>query len=129
MKRICADNPAGNLFGLKKPCANCPFLKEGAIELKAGRLKGIVTELITGEAGVFHCHKTVYNSRTGGEHDGEGKYKASGAESICAGALIYLEKIQHPILVMQLGRAYKVYDPEVLRPAFEQVIDTPYEDL
>ncbi|HBX5175140.1 TPA: hypothetical protein MH391_21585 [Klebsiella pneumoniae] len=34
-----------NHLRLKKPCANCPFKKEGAIELAPGRLEGIINDI------------------------------------------------------------------------------------
>lgn len=40
----------------------------------------------------FHCHKTGHNGRTGGEWDDEENYAASGHESMCADAMIYLGK-------------------------------------
>jgi len=39
--------PYENLFKLRRPCANCPFLKQGAIELAPGRLDGIVETLVS----------------------------------------------------------------------------------
>jgi hypothetical protein len=33
-------------FRLKAPCANCPFLKAGGIELNPGRLEGIKAHLL-----------------------------------------------------------------------------------
>ncbi|MDF5404448.1 hypothetical protein P3681_25155, partial [Vibrio parahaemolyticus] len=35
-----------NHLRLKKPCANCPFRKEGAIELAPGRLEGIINDIV-----------------------------------------------------------------------------------
>lgn len=113
------DNP----FKLTKPCANCPFLKEGAIELMAGRLDGIVEQLVEDDCSTFQCHKTVHNERTGGEWGDDGEYKASGKESMCAGAMIYLEKIGRPTVGMRMGRIMKMYDPEKLLPSFAAVID------
>src|SRR5258708_6854075 len=96
-------------FALRRPCANCPFRKEGAIDLEPGRLAGIVEGLVSGEHSTFHCHKTVYNGRTGGEWDDYGNYRASGTESMCAGAIVYLEKIHRPTVAMRLGVAYGMY--------------------
>lgn len=112
-----------NPYKLTKPCGNCPFLKEGAIELRAGRLEGIVEQLVDDDHSTFQCHKTVHNERTGGEWDEEGEYKSSGKESMCAGAMIYLEKIGRPTVGMRLGCVLKMYDPEKLRPSFAAVID------
>ncbi|HGW3237511.1 TPA: hypothetical protein ACNKCC_005820, partial [Klebsiella pneumoniae] len=49
-----------NHLRLKKPCANCPFRKEGAIELAPGRLEGIINDIVENDMTTFHCHKTVH---------------------------------------------------------------------
>ena len=110
-------------FKLHSPCGNCPFLKFGAIELAPGRLDGIVEQLVTDDHSTFHCHKTVHNDRTGGVWNDEGHYVASGKESMCAGAMIYLEKMGRPTVGMRLGRVFGLYDPDRLRPTFADVID------
>lgn len=112
-------------FKLKKPCPNCPFLKEGAIELHPDRLPSIIEDLIKDDHSTFHCHKTVHNERTGGDWSEDGEYASSGRESMCAGAMIYLEKVGRPTVGMRLGRSLKVYDPELLKPSFDAVIDPP----
>lgn len=76
-------------FALKKPCANCPFLRAGAIELNEGRLDGIKADLMSNSFASFLCHKTTYS--TGGEDSECGEhYHASGKESHCAGATAFL---------------------------------------
>lgn len=116
------DGPEAH-FKLKRPCENCPFLKVGAIELLPGRLEGIIDDLVSDDHTSFQCHKTVHNKRTGGEYDEDGKYTASGRESMCAGAMIYLEKLGRPSVAMRLGRVWGIYDPERLKDSFEDVID------
>lgn len=115
-------------FALRRPCANCPFRKEGGVPLEPGRLAGIVEGLVSGEHTTFHCHKTVHNDRTGGEWDEAGNYRASNKESMCAGAAIYLEKIGRPTVAMRLGVIYGIYDPERLKPAYPDIIE-PTSDL
>lgn len=115
--------PYQNLFKLHRPCANCPFLKQGAIELVPGRLDGIVKTLVSDDHSAFHCHKTVHNDRTGGECNQKGNYVASGHESMCAGAMIYLEKLGRPTVGMRLGRVLGMYSPDDLAPHFDAVIE------
>lgn len=80
---------SGRYFALKKPCANCPFLNEGAIELREGRLDGIKADLLNNSFASFLCHKTTY--ATGGETSECGDhYHTSGKESHCAGATAFL---------------------------------------
>lgn len=51
-----------NPYALKKPCANCPFLKDekAAIGLSPGRRDGIIADLIDGTVTGFSCHKTLH---------------------------------------------------------------------
>jgi hypothetical protein len=114
--------PIETHFKLRKPCENCPFLKQGAIDLAPGRLDGIIEQLVTDDYSTFHCHKTVHGPK-GGDWDDEGNYRASGDESMCAGAMIYLEKLGRTTVAMRLGRALGVYNPDRLRSAFADVID------
>ncbi len=114
--------PFQNVFKLRRPRANCPFLKHGAIELSSGRLDGIVETLVSDDHSTFHCHKTVHNDRTGGEWDEDGDYAASGHESMCAGAMIYLEKLGRPTVAMRIGRVLRMYRPDILAPHFDAVI-------
>ena len=98
------------MFRLKKPCSNCPFRKNGAIELEPGRLDGIVENLVSDDWSNFQCHKTVHNPKTGGHWDDDGHYSPSGKEAMCVGAAIYLEKLGRPTVAMRLGQLLGVYD-------------------
>lgn len=68
------------------PCANCPFRKVGAIELRTGRLDDIIDSLRRGEG--FLCHKRFYAKRRDRQP--------------CAGAIVYLEKLGEPNTIMQV---------------------------
>lgn len=95
-------DPIEKQFRLKRPCHNCPFLKEGAIELAEGRLEGIIDGLMRDDHSTFHCHKTVHSKR-GGEFDDEGNYTPSGHEAMCAGAAATLMKKGRPNIAMRLA--------------------------
>lgn len=95
-------DPIATHYRLKRPCANCPFLRTGAIELAPGRLEGVVNGLIEDDRSTFQCHKTVHSPK-GGEFDDDGKYHASGNEAMCYGAASYLMKIGRPTIGMRLG--------------------------
>jgi hypothetical protein len=113
-------------FALKKPCENCPFRKQGAIDLRPGRLEGIIESLLKDDWETFQCHKTVHNPRTGGEwvdDDGEHRYIPSGREAMCAGAIIYLEKVRSPSVPMRLGHITGLYRPEEYMKSADCVID------
>lgn len=109
-------------FRLKKPCANCPFLKEGAIHLSPGRLDGIIDNLIVNDHSNFMCHKTVH-SRNGGEFDDNGDYHASGREAMCAGAAAYLMKKGRPTIGMRIALMSKSLPVSHWDEAKDQVID------
>lgn len=115
------------MFRLKRPCENCPFLKEGAIDLEPGRLQGIIDDLLGNDMSTFQCHKTVHHPKTGGTWTDDGDYEASGKECMCAGAMIYLEKAGRPTVGMRLGSAIGIYDSRELKPAFNDVIDPPMD--
>lgn len=95
-------DPFKHHYRLKRPCANCPFLKVGAIELQPGRLDGIVSDLLESDQGTFQCHKTVHCAR-GGEWDGEDNYQPSGHEAMCAGAAALLMKRGRPTVSMRFA--------------------------
>lgn len=78
-------------FKLKKPCANCPFLKLGAIKLRPGRLEEIISELVDDDKGMFPCHKTI--KKTDVELDEDGNETITGEANVCAGSLSYLIKL------------------------------------
>ncbi|HHN0562647.1 TPA: hypothetical protein ACRN02_005779 [Pseudomonas aeruginosa] len=103
-------NPFMHHLRLKRPCANCPFLKQDAIELAPGRLDGIITGLLEDDHSTFPCHKTVHSAR-GGEWDDNGNYTPSGYESMCAGAAAYLMKHKRPTVGMRIGFAMGVASP------------------
>jgi hypothetical protein len=44
----------------------------------------------------------------------EGQYTASGNEAMCAGAMIYLEKLGRPTVGMRLGRLWGRYQPRAM---------------
>jgi hypothetical protein len=113
------------MFALRRPCGNCPFRKEGAIPLAPGRLEGIIKHLTSSDWNQFQCHKTVHNTKTGGSWDESGAYQATGQEAMCAGAIIYLEKLGQPSVGMRLGQVYGVYDPQALVSQFDEIIDPP----
>lgn len=108
-------------YRLKKPCANCPFLKDAskAIRLHPDRVPGILEGLLTGEHTGFACHKTL-----AGEYDEEGeKYTPGRDEQQCAGALAVLEKLNRPTSLMQVMGRMGLYESEKYIQLSELVID------
>ncbi|MGC6586631.1 hypothetical protein ACPV3A_16890 [Paenibacillus sp. Dod16] len=77
-----------SMFSLKKPCADCPFRKDGAMlkSLAEGRMNEIVNHVVR-EDGFFPCHKTIdYN-----EHYEDQPFLQE-QNKFCAGALIAIDK-------------------------------------
>lgn len=95
-------------YAMPKPCANCPFLKSGAIELRPGRLKGIVESLLANDHETFVCHKTVHCSKGGDWDEEAGEYRDSGNEMACAVATLYLLNQGRPSVGMRLAMAFGV---------------------
>lgn len=114
-------------FNMKAPCANCPFLKEGAIELSPGRLSGICEDLEKNDWESFQCHKTVH-SHIGGEWvetDDGTDYIPSGKESHCMGAAAYLYKKGKTSVPMRLALTFGMLKVEDLEKVASKVIDEP----
>lgn len=57
-------------------CPNCPFRKKGAIDLRPGRVEGIVEDLAKNDYHTFPCHKTTHGQ--------------AEEESACMGAIAYV---------------------------------------
>lgn len=72
-------------FDLRKPCKDCPFIKNTPMHLSPGRMDGIV-EAIKDDLTVFPCHKTTQFDET---EDGEDITVRHDKEQACAGALAY----------------------------------------
>lgn len=93
-------------LNLKKPCANCPFLKNGAIELAPRRLENIIAGLLADDFSNFLCHKTVHSKQGGDwieDEEGESLYAASGNESMCIGSAIYMLKLGRPSVSLRFA--------------------------
>lgn len=116
-----------HLLRMKRPCANCPFLKVGAIRLMPGRREGIIQGLLEDDFQTFYCHKTVNNSNEDdwGDYDEDtesSRYKESGNEAMCAGAAAYLMKVGRPTVGMRVAFAMDIAKPEDWDEAQQLVI-------
>jgi hypothetical protein len=102
-------------FKVKKPCADCPFRKVGAIDLRPGRLEGIIKFLLEDDHHLFPCHKTV--ERTSDDIEVDGVCETNGEASACAGALSYLVKLGRipvPMRVMHSLQLINIDDWDAL---------------
>ncbi|MBD8089061.1 hypothetical protein IFT48_03635 [Pseudomonas fluorescens] len=107
-----------DFYKMKKPCANCPFLKEGAIELRPGRVEHILDGMMKDDHKPFLCHKTL----DGFERE-EGGYQAAGTEKMCAGASAVLWKRRMPTVGMRMALALRIAEPELWEQNFDKTID------
>ena len=115
-------DPFKHHLRLKRPCANCPFLKKGAIELAPGRVADIISDLVKNDHSTFSCHKTVHSAR-GGVRDEDGNYKPSGHEAMCAGAAAYLMKQQRPSVGMRYAFITGMAKPDDWDEVKDLIID------
>lgn len=91
----------------KRPCANCPFRKDGAgIELRPGRLERIVADLKADDSQTFVCHKTLYKERM-----------------TCAGAVGVMSKVGRLPVIARLGLAVGIITKEDIVASAGMVID------
>lgn len=114
-------------LNLKKPCANCPFLREGAIDLAPGRLAQIVDELTADDGANFQCHKTVHSKHGGDwveDEEGEQHYAPSGNESLCIGSAIFMLKIGQPSISLRFALTAKMIELEALTDQNDSIIDS-----
>ncbi|MEN4771354.1 hypothetical protein [Duffyella gerundensis] len=107
-------------FRLKAPCANCPFLKAGGIELNPGRLEDIKAHLLRDDYSSFYCHKTTHLNGGEEDEDGEG-YNPSGREAHCAGAVAFLLSRGRSNIAMRLAFAEGMITPADFAPAINVI--------
>jgi hypothetical protein len=115
-------------LNLRKPCANCPFLRDGAINLAPGRLASIIDDLAADDGINFQCHKTIHSARGGDwEEDGNGnqQYHPSGNESVCVGAAIYMLKIGRPSVSMRFALIAGMITLDELTAQNNKIIEPP----
>lgn len=116
---------------MKKPCANCPFLKEGGVPLRLGRIEEI-HDVVAGErGGVFPCHKSVKVREEEEDSDDErdGKFNAlkHPESSHCAGAIIYSLKLETPNQMTRIGMRLGAFDPDALMMHADKVHDSLHD--
>lgn len=97
-------------FKLKKACKDCPFRKEVNLNLTAERKRNIAESLVHGNK-TFSCHKTVdYSTRF--DSEGNDAQVSSKTEQHCAGALIFVEQVGTPNLMIQIAQRLGLYNPD-----------------
>ncbi|MBR8426186.1 hypothetical protein [Burkholderia cenocepacia] len=125
---VGVDYNLAEYFRMKRPCKNCPFLKEGGIELAPGRMEDIVGHLYASDENTFDCHETVHSDKFGGTWDDEtGNYRPSGKEAHCAGAAAFLQKTGMSSKWMRIAYVTGALDLDQVRATMPAVIDSANE--
>ncbi|WP_240416588.1 hypothetical protein [Paenibacillus periandrae] len=94
------------LFSIKEPCKDCPFRKDNKLDLRPGRLEGIIRALHDNIP--FHCHKTI-------DYDKESEDQKVEDALYCGGSMVYLKKCENTNVPMRLGQMLGVFHPDELR--------------
>lgn len=87
------------MFALKRACPDCPFRKDGGIRLTRGRTIEVAGYFITGQGGTFPCHRTVKDD----DEDDDQPRPISPDWQLCAGGMIFADKVGRSSAMMQLG--------------------------
>ncbi len=93
-------------FDLRRPCKDCPFRTDIPGFLSKARAREI-TRAITDGQGTFSCHKL--NDFTE-DDEGEPVVIEGDKAQHCAGALIFLERINRPNQMMRIAERLRLYD-------------------
>ncbi|MNY85798.1 hypothetical protein D3C78_19980 [compost metagenome] len=105
------------MFNVKKPCADCPFLKDSTMNksLHPERLSEITEELLKDDHNSFSCHKTVNYDDTSDKTN----------EQQCFGSMVYLQKIGRPNVAMRLAYMTKHLDYDTVKQYADKIIEDP----
>jgi hypothetical protein len=109
-------------FDLKKPCANCPFLRgDKAVRLRHARITEIHNTVTGAQGGIFPCHKTVSDEEREAvyqdldvEDEMEVPQPSNKPWQYCAGALVYALKQQMPNQLTRVALRLRTFDPDAL---------------
>lgn len=104
-------------FDLKRPCHNCPFIRDTEMVLRPGRMQGIAQTLEC-DYQVFPCHKTTHHY----ESEEEDGYMCDGREQACMGALAYTLRFHGRLPVA--ARIAAIRNPELV-----SVICNNFDDI
>lgn len=96
-------------FNVKRPCADCPFKKVGAIWLEPGRLDEILADLHVDDEINFPCHKFI------GTPNAE--------RPSCMGAVVYQFKAECLSVAARLALLFKVLKVENLKVMGSKIIE------
>ena len=93
-------------YTLPRPCKNCPFRSDIKGYLTKARVRQII-DGITRQQSTFSCHKT--NEFETGD-DGWTETVETANSHHCAGALIFLERLDQPNQMMRIAERIGLYN-------------------
>jgi hypothetical protein len=100
------DGLTAEMYQQKQPCSDCPFRKEGGVRHGAPRALQYASYFIGPQAVTFPCHQTVPKD------DSRDQWSAwREGQTLCAGGLIFAEKLGIRNDIVQYGVARGWYDP------------------
>lgn len=103
--------PTKEMFQLKSPCMDCPFRKDAAgVRHGVPKVLAYASHFTVGDGATFPCHRSVPDtiSREAWSPWQEG-------QQMCAGGLIFAEKLQHRSRTVEALIDLGVYDPATLK--------------
>lgn len=92
-------------FTLVRPCANCPFRTDIPGFLREDRMEEIIDAIRSGAT--FTCHETTVLIEY---DDGDDEMTDGPNAQHCAGALIFLERLEEPNQLMRISERLGFYD-------------------
>lgn len=98
-------------FTMKRPCVDCPFLREGGIRLSQKRVREIAGAMLAVQGATFQCHATVDYDDT---EDGAPVQRRTPRDQHCAGALIFAERQGRGNQMMRIAERLGMYDAAAL---------------
>lgn len=93
-------------YTLPRPCKNCPFRSDIKGYLTKARVREII-DAITRQQATFSCHKTNEHEET---DEGWTETVETEKSQHCAGALIFLERLERPNQMMRICERIGLYD-------------------
>lgn len=120
-------DPFARVTRLRVPCGDCPWRRDGAIELMPGRLQGIAQGLLARDDSAFFCHKLLSGDRLDEACDEEEKkpsgYVSGDKDAMCAGAIAFQLKADRPPVMLRVAFALGASKPSDWDEAKAMVVD------
>jgi hypothetical protein len=99
-------------YSLKKPCGNCPFLKEGGIRLRPARAEEIAMAAISSQGARFSCHETTIPIDS--DEDLEGDRVDGKNAKQCAGAMLFALNQDQLNQGMRIAERLRLWEPNAM---------------